>query len=142
MNLWKKIKKEFEPEDVDLDDIMSAGEIKLLYVGGNEVQIRYEEEIKKEFGEKYPNVSIQFFYPGWTSNWNKFVDVIRPRIAESDGMLLSYYVRTMFGRTVRKLCNDNCPWWGADGHGKASISRGLINAAHKAAKRKQAVAKA
>ena len=135
-DLWKKIKKEFEPQEVDPDDIKSAGEIKLLYVGGTEVQIRYEEEIKEEFAEKYPNVSIQFFYPGWTSNWNKFVDVIRPRIAESDGMLLSYYVRTMFGRTIRKLCSDNCPWWGANGHGKASISRGLTEAAHKAAQRK------
>lgn len=136
-SLKQKLLAQLEPDEaLDPDLVKEAGEITVIYVGGNETQKRYEEDVRKTFASKYPNVSIEYFCPGWSSNWNKVVDVIRPKLAKADGMLLSYYVRTMFGRTIRKACPDNCPWWGADGHGKASIIRGLEKAIQHAALRK------
>jgi hypothetical protein len=136
-SLKQKLLAQLEPDEaLDPDLVKEAGEITVIYVGGNETQKRYEEDVRKTFASKYPNVSIEYFCPGWSSNWNKVVDVIRPKLAKADGMLLSYYVRTMFGRTIRKACPDNCPWWGADGHGKASIIRGLEKAIQYAALRK------
>lgn len=136
-SLRQKLLAQLEPDDaLDPDLVKEAGEITVIYVGGNETQKRYEEDVRKTFASKYPNVTIEYFCPGWSSNWNKVVDVIRPKLAKADGMLLSYYVRTMFGRTIRKACPDNCPWWGADGHGKASIVRGLEKAIQHAALRK------
>ena len=136
-SLKQKLLAQLEPDEaLDPDLVKEAGEINVIYVGGNETQKRYEEDVRKTFASKYPNVSIEYFYPGWSSNWNKVVDVIRPKLVKADGMLLSYYVRTMFGRTIRKACPDNCPWWGADGHGKASIIRGLEKAIQHAALRK------
>jgi hypothetical protein len=136
-SLRQKLLAQLEPDEaLDPDLVKEAGEITVIYVGGNETQKRYEEDVRKTFASKYPNVAIEYFCPGWSSNWNKVVDVIRPKLAKADGMLLSYYVRTMFGRTIRKACPDNCPWWGADGHGKASIIRGLEKAIQHAALRK------
>lgn len=123
--------------DVEPDFIREAGPIYVLYVGGNEVQRRYEDDVRSQIVAKYPNVTLEYFCPGWSSNWNKVVDIIRPKLANADGLLLSYYVRTMFGRTIRKACPDNCPWWGADGHGKASIIRGLEKAIQHAALRRR-----
>jgi hypothetical protein len=110
-------------------------------VGGNEVQKRYEQEIKAEMADMYPNVTIDYHCPGWSSNWNKAVDLIKPRLASADGLVLSYYVRTTFGRTMRKACPDNCPWWGAKGHGKASIIAGITKAAQEAAIRRRTASK-
>jgi tetratricopeptide (TPR) repeat protein len=136
-SLKQKLLAQLEPDEaLDPDLVKEAGDITVMYVGGNETQKRYEEDVRKIFASKYPNVSIEYFCPGWSSNWNKVVDVIRPKLAKADGMLLSYYVRTMFGRTIRRACPDNCPWWGADGHGKASIIRGLEKAIQHAALRK------
>jgi tetratricopeptide (TPR) repeat protein len=140
--LRQKLLAQLEPDDsLDPDIVRGAGEIVLLYVGGNETQRRYEADIRTEFAETYPNVVIEYYCPGWSSNWNKTLDQIKPRLAGADGLLLSYYVRTMFGRSLRKACPANCPWWGADGHGKASIMRGLIKAAQQAAIRRQAATK-
>jgi hypothetical protein len=138
--LHGKLLAQAEPDDADEPDLVrEAGPIHVLYVGGNETQRRYEDDVRAVITAKYPNVTLDYFCPGWSSNWNKVVDVIRPKLAKADGMLLSYYVRTMFGRTIRKACPDNCPWWGADGHGKASIIRGLERAIQHAALRRRAM---
>lgn len=136
-SLRNKLLQQFEPdEEIGMDIVKDAGEILVLYVGGNETQKRYEEDVRESIAAKYPNVKIEYFCPGWSSNWNKVVDLIRPKLPKADGMVLSYYVRTMFGRTIRKACPPNCPWWGAQGHGKASIIRGLERAIQQAALRR------
>lgn len=135
--LKAKLLEQFEPDaDMAPDMVNEAGELTVLYVGGNEVQKRYEQDVREAISAKYPNVKVEYFCPGWSSNWNKVVDVIKPKMLTADGLVLSYYVRTMFGRTIRKACPDNCPWWGAEGHGKASIIRGLERAIQQAALRK------
>jgi hypothetical protein len=136
-SLRSKLRERFEPDaEISPDIVAEAGDMLILYVGGNETQKRYEEEVRATLSAKYPNVRIEYFCPGWSSNWNKVVDVVKPRLLKADGLVLSYYVRTMFGRTIRKACPDNCPWWGAEGHGKASIIRGLEKAIQHAALRK------
>ena len=136
-SLRNKLVERFEPDaEISPNVVAEAGDMLVLYVGGNEMQKRYEEEVRATLGIKYPNVKVEYFCPGWSSNWNKVVDVVKPRLLKADGLVLSYYVRTMFGRTIRKACPDNCPWWGAEGHGKASIIRGLEKAIQHAALRK------
>jgi hypothetical protein len=105
-------------------------------VGGNEIQQRYEKDIVAELAVEHPNLSVDFEYPGWSSNWASVADGIKSRLGDYDGLVLSYFVRTIFGRTVRKMCTDSCPWWAAPGHGKASIKRGILAAARHAASRR------
>jgi hypothetical protein len=136
--LRSKLLDRFEPDvEIGPDIVAEAGDMLVLYVGGNETQKRYEEDVRSSIEAKYPNVRVEYFCPGWSSNWNKVVDIVKPRLLKADGLVLSYYVRTMFGRTIRKACPDNCPWWGAEGHGKASIIRGLEKAIQHAALRRR-----
>ena len=140
--LVKKVQNDFKTEEVEPDVINSCGKIKILCVGGNEIQKKYEEELLEEFKEIYPQLTVEFIYTGWTYNFTGFVDSVRSKIPVFDGIVLSSMVRTNFGRNIRKICNDDCPWWPCTGRGRDSIKRKIITAATHAAKRKQAVAKA
>jgi hypothetical protein len=131
-----KLAAEFESNNAENDVIASAGKVRVIYVGGNEVQQRYEKDIISELAIEHPNLSVDFVYPGWSSNWASVADGIKSRLGDYDGLVLSYFVRTIFGRTVRKMCTDACPWWAAPGHGKASIKRGILAAARNAALRR------
>jgi len=131
-----KLTAEFESNNTDNDIIATAGKVRVIYVGGNEMQQRYEKDIVAELAVEHPNLSVDFEYPGWTSNWASVSDGIKSRLGDYDGLVLSYFVRTIFGRTVRKMCTDSCPWWAAPGHGKASIKRGILAAARHAATRR------
>ena len=131
-----KLTAEFETNNSDNDIIATAGKVRVIYVGGNEIQQRYEKDIVAELVVEHPNLSVDFVYPGWSSNWASVADGIKSRLGDYDGLVLSYFVRTIFGRTVRKMCTDSCPWWAAPGHGKASIKRGILAAARHAATRR------
>jgi hypothetical protein len=132
-----KLVAEFDSGNIANDIIATAGKVRVIYVGGNEIQQRYEKDIVAELAVEHPNLSVDFEYPGWSSNWASVADGIKSRLGDYDGLVLSYFVRTIFGRTVRKMCTDSCPWWAAPGHGKASIKRGILAAARHAASRKQ-----
>ena len=134
--LAARVETEFGASNLHNDIIAQAGPVRVLYVGGNEVQQRYEPDIKAELASEYPNLTVDFEYPGWSSNWASVADGIKSRLGNYDGLILSYFVRTIFGRTIRKMCTDACPWWAAPGHGKASIKRGILAAARHAAGRK------
>jgi hypothetical protein len=131
-----KLTAEFDSNNKDNDIITTAGKVRVIYVGGNEIQQRYEKDIVAELAVEHPNLSVDFEYPGWSSNWASVADGIKSRLGDYDGLVLSYFVRTIFGRTVRKMCTDSCPWWAAPGHGKASIKRGILAAARHAASRR------
>jgi hypothetical protein len=131
-----KLVSEFDSNNTDNDIIATAGKVRVIYVGGNEIQQRYEKDIVAELSVEHPNLSVDFEYPGWSSNWASVADGIKSRLSNYDGLVLSYFVRTIFGRTIRKMCTDSCPWWAAPGHGKASIKRGILAAARHAAGRK------
>lgn len=134
--LAARVEAEFGASNQQNDIIAQAGPVRVIYVGGNEVQQRYEPDIKAELAAEYPNLTVDFEYPGWSSNWASVADGIKSRLGNYDGLVLSYFVRTIFGRTIRKMCTDACPWWAAPGHGKASIKRGILAAARHAAGRK------
>lgn len=134
--LVAKLETEFGANNQQNDIITQAGPLRVIYVGGNEVQQRYEPDIKAELALEYPNLAVEFVYPGWSSNWASVAEGIKSRLSGFDGLVLSYFVRTIFGRTIRKMCTDSCPWWAAPGHGKASIKRGILAAARHAAGRK------
>jgi hypothetical protein len=134
--LIAKLEAEFAANNQQNDIIARAGALRIIYVGGNEIQQRYEPEIRAELATEYPDLTVDFEYPGWSSNWGAVADGIKARLSNYQGLVLSYFVRTIFGRTIRKMCTNDCPWWAAPGHGKASIKRGILAAARHAAGRK------
>lgn len=113
--------------------------VTLLYIGGNETQRQYEAAIRAELEESHPAWSLEFYFPGWTSNWNVHLNIVRPKINESDAVILSHLVRTQFGRHVRKTCDANTPWFPCTGRGRESLKRSIKEAGRWAASRKRVV---
>lgn len=112
--------------------------ISLLYIGGNETQSRYEQTIRADVAKEHPSWTLEFYYPGWTSNWNVHLDNVRPKIWSSDAVILSNLVRTQFGRHVRKTCDESIPWFPCTGRGKDSLKRSIKEAGRWAIKQKHA----
>jgi|GEM_PF-3466259 len=110
--------------------------VTLLYIGGNEIQRQYEQAIRADVAKEHPAWSLEFYYPGWTSNWNVHLDNVRPKIWSSDAVVLSNLVRTQFGRHVRKTCDESIPWFPCTGRGKDSLKRSLKEAGRWAIKQK------
>ena len=112
--------------------------VTLLYIGGNEIQRQYEQAIRADMAKEHPAWSLEFYYPGWTSNWNVHLDNVRPKIWSSDAVVLSHLVRTQFGRHVRKTCDESIPWFPCTGRGKDSLKRSIKEAGRWAIKQKHA----
>jgi tetratricopeptide (TPR) repeat protein len=97
-------------------------ECSIYFVGGNEVQERYEEWLRAEAIRRWPQVTLTFEFTGWSSNWGRSLDLIERRIAESDAVVLMRFVRTMLGRAVRASCSEHgVPWIPCTGHGRESL---------------------
>jgi len=105
-------------------------QVRILYIGGNETQERYIEPLKKDWRNSWPGLQAEFYLPGWDSGWDAHWDKIGPKIPTFSAVVLSPLVRTQFGRTVRRNCNENTPWFSCTGRGKASIKRSVENAAN------------
>ncbi|NDB94672.1 MAG: hypothetical protein EBZ78_00660 [Verrucomicrobia bacterium] len=103
--------------------------LKILFVGGNETQERYISPLLKEWASTWPGLDVEFYMPGWDSSWNHHWELVRPKIQTSCAVVLSPLVRTQFGRTVRKNCDEGTPWFSCTGRGKASIKRSVEEAA-------------
>lgn len=127
---------EAEAASVALRNI--ARPIRVLYVGGNEIQRQYEQPIKLSLGRNCPGVDASFMFPGWTSNWITYVDEFKRMLPRTDVVVLNSLVRTQFGRHVRALCNAQCPWFPCTGRGRQSLTKSIVDAARYVAGRRAA----
>ena len=107
-----------EVEDKDLP-------VKVVYVGGNETQERYESDLRRELTSEYPNLALEFHFTKWTSNWNKHLERVVSDLSDADALVLNKLVRTNFGRSVRKECDGSRPWFACTGRGKDSLKRSI-----------------
>ena len=103
--------------------------LRVLYVGGNEVQRQYEEQIRARLGERHPGLSMTFYYPGWSSNWNVQLEKVAGELPDHDIVVIHRFVRTQFGRTLRALCGPAIPWRSCTGTGRQSIETAILEAA-------------
>jgi len=98
--------------------------IRLLVVGGDEGQARYEAEIRQVLATDAPYIAVEFITTGWSSNWSSKAEEVVRRLDHADGLVMHYFIRTMFGRTVRKAAGSK-PWRSVGGHGRDGILRGI-----------------
>lgn len=116
--------------DPSSEELLCAGEqVSILYVGGNETQKQYIDVITKSCREKYPGLEITFELPGWSSNWNVDLERIKPMVKRADCIVLHRFVRTTFGRNLRKYCCSDHPWLPCTGSGRQSLERSIVGAA-------------
>jgi hypothetical protein len=102
---------------------------KVLFLGGNETQQRYDEWLRAHFKAAYPGVDLVLRHPGWGSNWGRLLDRLRHELDSADAVVLMRFVRTQFGREARRVCSESgLRWFACTGHGRDSI-RAAIDAA-------------
>jgi hypothetical protein len=108
----------------------------ILYVGGNETQAGYEDNLRKKLAHRLPNLDLRTIFPGWGSNWIVHLDQVRALLPTVDAVVLNRLVRTQFGRAVRRNCSSETPWWPCTGKGLKALESSIEAAAMWAAAQK------
>jgi hypothetical protein len=95
---------------------------RVYFLGGNEVQERYEEWLTAEIRRRWPHVAVDFDFTGWSSNWGRNLSTIEGYVRSAQAVVVMRFVRTLLGRTVRSLCGAHGkPWIACTGHGRRSL---------------------
>jgi len=111
--------------------VEESGEpVRLAFVGGNEIQAQYCDDIDAELAETFAGrVSVQWILSGWSAGWRSHADRLDRLYPQLDAVVLMPFVRTNFGRWVRRTCGESgLVWVACSGHGRASIVRSLTEA--------------
>lgn len=108
---------------------LSLDGVRVLYVGGNETQQRYENELRKQISTQHPQMTVGFYYPGWDSGWSVHLARVDALKRNYDVIVINRFVRTQFGRSLRESCNEGAPWRPCTGRGRDSLLRSILNAA-------------
>ena len=101
----------------------------VLFVGGNEIQARYEQEIRQRFSREVPWLQVTFRFPGWSSNWGIELEDCKRLLPQSDVVVIHRFVRTEFGRALRASCGSKPPWRSCTGTGRQSLISAIKAAA-------------
>jgi hypothetical protein len=102
---------------------------RVLFVGGNETQERYDDYLQETVRNRWPDVSLDLVYPGWSSNWGRDVPALAGRIEAAGAVVLMRFVRTLFGHGLRALCSQyGRRWVPCTGHGRDSMLRSIERA--------------
>jgi hypothetical protein len=112
--------------------------VTVLFVGGNETQEAYRQPVESALASLYgDSVQVEWFHSGWTSNWSSIADRIEARYVSADALVLMAYVRTMFGKRIRRSAGEKgIPWIACTGHGRDSVERAIRRAVEVAQDRK------
>lgn len=106
----------------------SVRPVRILFVGGNEIQEQYDEVIHKILAEEHNGISVKFVHTGWTSNWGEQAKGILNDAASMDAVVLMVFMRTMLGRAIRSGLGD-VPWVSCSAHGRDGVLRSILKAA-------------
>ena len=104
--------------------------LRLLVVGGNELQASFDQDLQTYFQTECPGLEIAFEHTPRVSSWDKYYDRIKGRLEHYDGLVLLRFQRTHLGRSLRALASQlGKPWFPCTGSGKAFLQRTLLHAA-------------
>jgi hypothetical protein len=112
--------------------LREAEPVSILFVGGNEIQARYDASILDELAERWPGVQVHFEHTGWSSNWGREVDRLVRRANQCDAVVIMRMIRTILGRTLREKVQ--CPWVACTGTGRGMMLQSIQEAAALAVK--------
>ncbi len=129
-----------EKETLETGRQLEGGErVKVLFIGGNEIQARYDAQVRESIQKEWPGVEVQFEHTGWSSNWGAMVERLKRLSCESDAVVLMSMMRTMLGRTMRAALNDPPrPWVACTGTGKQAVENSVREAARVGLERRMA----
>lgn len=117
-----------EPEQPDLEQRLRAGEcVRVLFIGGNETQAQYQEDICEALAAQWPGLQLEFEHTGWSANWGREVEQLVRRSNEVDAVVIMRMIRTLLGRRLRAQITK--PWIACTGTGRRMMLESLRKAA-------------
>lgn len=112
----------------DTEARLREGErVRVLFVGGNETQKQYDEEIQRSLRQDYPGIAVSFHHTGWSSNWGRQLPGLVQEANVSDAVVLMTIMRTMLGRELRRALRK--PWVSCAARGRDGMWRSIRKAA-------------
>jgi len=121
-------KREDTHDAQDVQQRLAKGEpIRILFVGGNETQARYDGTAVAELRKEWPGVDVHFEHTGWSANWGRDLQRLMEAGNAADAVVLMYMMRTMLGRRLRESLKK--PWIPCTSTGKGGMLRSLKHAA-------------
>ena len=108
--------------------IPQAARVRVLMVGGNEQQEKWDDELREQLRNRAPHVEVIFIRSGWSGNWGPYLEEFRRRLPSVHAVVIMRFIRTEFGRQVRKACG-NIPWRACSGAGRELVIRRILVAA-------------
>jgi tetratricopeptide (TPR) repeat protein len=117
--------KEYQPFFAEVATQTTQRPCRVLYVGGNETQQSFKDQIEERLTESHPHISVTWELIGWKSNWDKDAERIEREIPHHDLVVLSPYVRTLFGRHIRSISKN---WRSSTGKGQGRIFNDIVEA--------------
>lgn len=113
-------------------DVGELGPVRVLWLGGNETQAGYRPALLAELEDRYSGrVSVEFVFPGWSSNWSRVAGQVERRLTSGDlhAVVCHYFVRTGLGRAARRTASAaSVPWVSAKGHGRDAMLDAIVAA--------------
>lgn len=113
-------------EDVD-ERLRGGAAVRLVFIGGNEIQARYDDAVAEELSEQWPGVDVHFEHSGWSSNWGRDLGRLTELANAADAVVLMPMMRTNLGRRLRESLTK--PWLSCTSTGKAGMLLSLRQAA-------------
>jgi tetratricopeptide (TPR) repeat protein len=111
-----------------LEERLKGGEaVRVLFVGGNEIQERFDQDISEILRREWPGIEIIFRHTGWSSNWGRELDGLKREANASDCVVLMTMMRTMLGRKLRTGLSK--PWLTCAATGRSGIQNSIRDAA-------------
>lgn len=102
--------------------------VRILFVGGDEErQGPHVDAVLAAVEQRDPNVRVEFVLEGWDSNWGRTLDTIQARLPSFHGVVIMRYIRTEFGRRLRK--SIEIPWVQCSGAGRGTMANSICLAA-------------
>ncbi len=111
-----------------IEQRLKQGErVRIVFIGGNEIQARYDATIKEELRSNWPGLEVHFEHTAWSPNWGRDLDRLKGLANEADAVVLMYMMRTLLGRRLRAALKK--PWIPCTATGKGAILSSVRRAA-------------
>jgi len=126
--LQRGLPKSKEEELPGVEERLRRGEaVRLIFIGGNETQAQYDDAVRSQISNEWPQVTVQFEHSAWSSNWGRDLSRLVELANEADAVVLMTMMRTTLGRRIRAALRK--PWLSCAATGKGGMFMSLQRAA-------------
>ena len=104
-----------------------AAPVRVLVVGGAELQAKAEDTVRSKLKERHPHIRTRFIQTGWSANWQRRFSEIEREMKKHDALVIMRFMRTHLGREIRRTWGG--PWRSCWGGGPGAVVEAVSKAA-------------